>query len=339
MPRVSASSLPACSPGWVTSPEPGARFGLPKPPGLPPEVAEQVTQFSRALRSPKRFGGAFELTLAPDTNINRSTQARTLDTVIAPLLLDEDARARSGIGLRTRGSAFAKQPLTDRFAAVARASGSADLYRRGQYDDIIGAASLGVEWRGERDQASTSYGFSKRWYDRAPFADTRTVSVEWLHQLGRTSQLTSTISLSRVHYDRNALQDGELYDASSTLERALSARTGMAVGADVTRQDARDPSYASTGYGPLVYAWHERGRATFFLSATVKRLIGDERNFLFTDKRREWFAAGRIGATFRQVSVAGLSPTVRIGYERNYSTIAVYDYRRVFGEFGLSRSF
>lgn len=307
--------------------------------GLPPEVAEQVSQFSRALRSPKRFGGSFEATLAPDTNINRGTQARTLDTVIAPLLLDRDARETSGVGLRLRGSAFAKQPVTDRVSLIARATGAADLYRGGRTNDILATGLIGAEWRGPRDQVGATYGIGKRWYGGQAFATTYPLTGEWLHQMGRTTQLTANVSRSAIRYDRNSLQDGVLYDANVSVEHALSARSGIAIGGGVTRQTALDPSYAAWSFGPLAYAWREWGRTTVFASAAVRRLIGDERNFLFTDARRERFLSARAGVIARQWSIRGLSPTVRVGFERNVSTVSIYDYRRTFAEIGLSRTF
>lgn len=307
--------------------------------GLPPDVAEQVSQFSRALRSPKRLGGSFELTLAPDTNINRGTQARTLDTVIAPLLLDRDARETSGVGLRLRASVFAKQPVTDRVSLIARATGSADLYRGGSTNDILASALLGAEWRGPRDQLGVTYGTGKRWYGGQAFADSYPLTGEWLHQMGLTTQLTINVSRSAIQYDRNRLQDGSLYDANISVEHALSARSGIAVGGGVTRQTALDPSYASWSFGPLVYAWREWGRSTVFVSAAGRHLVGDERNFLFTDKRREWYMSARTGVILRQWSIRGLSPTVRLGFERNVSTVSIYDYRRTFAEVGLSRTF
>jgi hypothetical protein len=307
--------------------------------GLPPEVAEQVSQFSRALRSPKRLGGSFELTLAPDTNINRGTQARTLDTVIAPLLLDRDARETSGIGLRLRASGFAKQPVTDRVSLIARATGAADLYRGGSTDDILATALLGAEWRGSLDQLGVTYGIGKRWYGGQAFADSYSLTGEWLHQMGLTTQLTANVSRSAIRYDRNRLQDGALYDANVSVEHALSARSGIAVGGGVTRQTARDPSYASWSFGPLVYAWREWGRSTVFVSAAGRHLVGDERNFLFIDKRHEWFLSTRTGLIARRWSIRGLSPTVRFGLERNVSTVSIYDYQRIFAEIGLSRTF
>ncbi len=61
--------------------------------GLPSDVAATVGQFDQILRSRKRVGGSFEVALAPDSNINRATQARLLDTIIAPVTLSDDARA------------------------------------------------------------------------------------------------------------------------------------------------------------------------------------------------------------------------------------------------------
>ncbi|RYD28557.1 MAG: DUF560 domain-containing protein, partial [Lysobacteraceae bacterium] len=55
--------------------------------------------------------------------------------------------------------------------------------------------------------------------------------------------------------------------------------------------------------------------------------------------RQEWFLSARTGITMRRWSIHGLSPTVRLGYERNRSTVTIYDYHRVFAEVGLSRTF
>lgn len=196
-----------------------------------------------------------------------------------------------------------------------------------------------MQRRGDRDQIGVSYGFSRRWYGGQRLADTRSVTVEGLRQLDPVTQLSANLSRGAIRYRRNPLQNGAVYDGSVSLERALSAKTGVALGAGLTRQEASDPSYASWAYGPLAYGWHDWGRTTLFASLAGRRLIGDERNFLFSDKRKEWFVTGRAGVILRRLSVHGFSPTIRLGYERNSSTVAIYDYRRTFGEFGLSRSF
>ena len=153
------------------------------------------------------------------------------------------------------------------------------------------------------------------------------------------TQFASSISRTALRYARNALQDGPLYDVNLSVELALTLRAGAAVGVAVSRQEAVDPSFASWAGGPFVYGWHDLGRTTLFGSMNVRRPVSDERNFLFPDKRREWFLAGRFGMVVRAVTVGGFSPTARVGIERNISSVKIYDYRRVYGELGITRTF
>lgn len=321
--------------------EPGARRQLRQAQGagLPPDVAAQVAQFSRALRSPQRIGGSFDIALAPDTNVNRATQSRTLDTVIAPLDLSADARARSGIGLRLFGQGFAKVALTDRLDLVVRANALASLYRQTDFNDLSLSLLGGLEWQLPRDRLTGALNATRRWYGGKTYSDSRAASFDWLHALGGRAQLTTTVSIGRVTFPRNSLQDGMSYDGSVVIEEALGSRSGVAFGVTGLRQNAADPSYAYYAVGPTAYGWRDLGRTTLFLAVTSRRLIADARNFLFLDKRKEWLATFRTGATFRQISIEGFSPTFRVGLERNRSTIVIYDYRREFAEVGITRSF
>jgi hypothetical protein len=78
---------------------------------------------------------------------------------------------------------------------------------------------------------------------------------------------------------------------------------------------------------------------TLYLSGGVRRTEGDARLFLFTDRRREWLYQASAGATFRRVTFHGLAPTVRLTFERNVSTVGIYDYRRLAAEIGVTRAF
>lgn len=307
--------------------------------GLPREAAPMVEQFARALRSSRPFGGSIELALAPDTNINRATDARTLDTVIAPLTLSEDARAKSGVGAKLAGQGFARIDVVEGIALLPRLAGTANLYRQGDFNDVSGSALLGIEWRWGKDRISPSAGHTWRWYGNTPYAGTQTVSLDWLHPMGSRAQLLTSGSVSRVRYLRNHLQDGVIYDLNLGYERALDARTGIGVTLTGTRQTARDPGYATAGGGVSLLGWREIGGATAFGSLLVRRTEGDVRLFLFPERRKEWLVSARAGATLRQLTVHGFAPIVRVGYERNASTVGIYDYRRWVTEIGVTRAF
>ena len=280
--------------------------------GLPPEVAQIVDRYRTALRSMKPFGGTFELAVAPDSNVNRATNATTLDTVIAPLTLSSDARAQSGLGFKGSGQFYARAKLGRHLTLVPRVSGSSALYRVYQFNDVSGSAQLGLEWQSHRDRITPSAGHTWRWYGGSLYARTRSVSLDWLRPAGKRAQLDATVGVSAARYVRNDLQDGTIYNASVAYERALTTRSGGSLSLSAYRQTARDRGYATASAGLGATYWHDLGKMTLFGTFTANRLEGDARLFLFRDRRREWYMRGGTGAVFRQVKVSGFSPVFRV---------------------------
>jgi outer membrane protein len=307
--------------------------------GLPDDVAVLVDQFARALRSAQPFGGSIQVALAPDTNVNRATQARTLDTVIAPLTLSRDARARSGLGVRLAGQGFARVPLSSNLSLLPRAALLGSLYRDSRFNDVSASALIGLEWRHGGDRWSPSGGVTQRWYGGAPYARTASGALDWLHPLGRRAQLVVHGGAAASDYRLNDLQDGGLFDVSLGYEQATSPRAGFGATLSGYRQTARDPGYATVAGGLSLSAWQELGRTTVFVNTGLSRLEGDERLFLFPDRRREWLVTSSAGATFRQLAVHNFAPLLRLTLERNSSSVGLYSYRRMAAEIGLSRAF
>ena len=62
--------------------------------GLPPAVARLVDRYSEALRAVRPMGGNFEVAIAPDSNISRSTRSDTLGTIFGDFEIDDDSKAR-----------------------------------------------------------------------------------------------------------------------------------------------------------------------------------------------------------------------------------------------------
>jgi hypothetical protein len=78
---------------------------------------------------------------------------------------------------------------------------------------------------------------------------------------------------------------------------------------------------------------------SLFASGAVRRLTADARIFLYPEQRKEWFSSVSAGATFRQLTVRGFAPLIRVSYERNNSSLTLYDYHRVSTNFGITRAF
>lgn len=306
---------------------------------LPPEVALAVNQFTSALRATQPFGASVSFAIVPDSNINRATDAQTLDTIIAPLELSEDAQAQSGIGFRAGGQAFARVPLGGGVTLLPRLSGQAELYRDSRFNDVSASAAVSLEIASARDRFRPTVAETFRYYGGERYAQTTSASLGWQHALGRSAQLETTISAARADYRLNDLQDGWLFDVSAGYERAFDARSGGAAAVSASRHVARDAGYSIKAGGANLLYWRELGRLTLFGSVGLRRLEADERLALFPERRREWLASGAVGGTIRHLSVAGFAPTVRVGFERNTSSVGIYDYSRTSVDFGITRAF
>jgi tetratricopeptide (TPR) repeat protein len=312
--------------------------------GLPPEVALVVDRFQSALRSNKTFGGNFEAALAPDSNINRATNDKTLDTPLASLTLSPDAQQQSGIGAHLSGQVYARLRLSPQLALVPRLSGDGTFYKKGEFNDLSGSTLLGLEWQaGAKDRLMPSGGVTWRTFGGHPYVRTITGDMRWLHNLGRRGQLDLSFSYGSNDYSKNNLQDGDQFSLGATVQRALSARSGLGISLTGMRQTAVDAAYATTSGGVTLLGWRDMGKTTLFANVTARRLESDAGLILgpfgSLPRRKEWFLRAGLGGTFRQIEIAGFSPVVRVAYERNISTVGIYDYHRVNVDFGITRAF
>src|SRR4029078_3428923 len=153
------------------------------------------------------------------------------------------------------------------------------------------------------------------------------------------------------------LQDAHRYTAAVSFDRACSETTGgggrpcrCAAGPRAraetpahtpfgARADARDPGYASTSGGGSVYAYREWARTTIVANAAYRRLEADARLFLYPEPRDHDNLDLSLSGTFRSLTVGSFAPLARVRYERNWSTVGIYDFDRVSVEFGVASAF
>lgn len=307
--------------------------------GLPPDVARFVDRYAAALRAQKPFGVSVDLAIAPDSNISRATRSDTLGTVLGDFALDEDAQEQSGIGLAFRGQAYARMGINDDVNLLARISGSADVYRRDDFNDVAVGVSAGPEFRLGGDRASAEAGVAWRWFGGKPYSTTKSLALTYLRPLGRQSQLRATAAVGAIDNRRNRLQDGRSYTLSLSYERALSSRAGVGASIAFDRQALRDPGYATKGGQLTVFGYHDLGAATLIGTLGYGRFEADERLFIYPRRRVDNLYRATLAMTFRQITFSGFAPFVRLTAERNRSSIELFDYRRLRTEFGITRAF
>ncbi|WP_084384668.1 surface lipoprotein assembly modifier [Novosphingobium naphthalenivorans] len=307
--------------------------------GLPPQVERMVRFYANALNARKPFGGSFEVALAPDSNINRATRSDTLGTVIGDFTLDKDAQAKSGVGLDLRGQAYWREGLEKGTDLLVRVSGGGSLYRDSAFNDISTGLQIGPQYASGKDRITLAAGPTWRWYGKSLYSLSYGGTANWQHPTGKRSQLRIEGGITHVENKRNALQVADDFTLSASLDRAFSARMGGGVQVYGFREAARDPGYSLASGGASVYVFREVGRTTLIGTAGYSHLEADARLFLYPHRRVEDRYSASLAATLRALHVGAFAPLVRVKWERNRSSIEIYDYKRVSAELGVSSAF
>ena len=308
--------------------------------GLPSAVARIVDRYSEALRNARPQGASVEIAIAPDSNIGRSTRSDTLGTIFGDFEIDEDSKAKSGVGLGLRGQVYRRFGLGNGKASIlARASGFADLYKQSSFNDMAIDLAAGPEMFVGRSRLQLEVGATQRWLGQRPSLRAARIKGIWTRPLDRRSQVRLAASASLNDYAGNDLQDGKRLSADVSYERALTQDMGLALTVGLDRDLARDRAYSTRAWRTGLTLWRDVGRVTLIAGAEFGRLRADDRLALLPEERDDRFYRLSLGSTFRQFTFAGFAPVTRLVIERNRSSIAFHDYRKTRTEFGLVRPF
>jgi hypothetical protein len=307
--------------------------------GLPGDVSRLVRFYQQALENQRPVGGSLEVALAPDSNVNRATRSPTLGTVVGDFSLSPDAPESSGVGAVVRGQAFARLPITTGLSLLGRLSGSANLYRAPEFDDVILAPQLGPELVSGPNRLSLSAGPIWRWYGGQPYSFSVAATANWQRAVGKRTQLRVDASFASVNNLRDSLESGDVWALAAGVDQAFSGRFGGGLQVSANRQTATDPGYATAGINVSDYLFREIGPATVTLNLSYGHLEADKRLLLFADRRIDNDYAASLAATLRKVRLKTFAPMIRLRYERNASSVQIYDYKRFSGEVGVAAAF
>ena len=306
--------------------------------GLPDDVLQAVDRFALALRSRRRLGGAVELAIAPDSNINRATDAEEIGTVLGPLTPDEDAQARSGIGLALAAQGFWRSD-NGRSPLLVRISGKGDFYSRGRFNDLAVSAAAGPELRRGSTRWRPAVTFTQRWFGGEAYSRHAGASLNWLRPLSRTSQMEVEVTVLRGRYRGNPDQNGTTYDLAADYERAVGQNLSFRGSGRFTRTNSRDAALSTTsaGFGGLVA--RRLGSQTLFGQATLSGLSADAASAFFGKRREDVRIDITAGLLLNRWRLGDLSPVIRIKQVFNRSSLDIYRFGQTRLEFGLSKEF
>lgn len=307
--------------------------------GLPGEVQQVVRFYASALEDQKPFGYSLGLSIAPDTNINRATKSDTLGTIIGDFTLDNNAKAQSGVGLALQAQAYGRLGIDRNTRLLVSVSGQSSLYRQSQFNDVIVAVQVGPERVVGKGRVNLNAVATSRWYGGSAFSHTYGGSASWRHPWGKKAQVRLGGGIAHDDNLRNDLQDATSYSLSAEYDRAFTASFGGGLQLSGTRSVAVDPGYSNASGNAGLYLFREFGAITGVINLGYGHLETDQRLFLYPRRRIENRYSAGLAVTFRSLRLGQFAPLAKIGFERNKSTVEIYDYSRFSGELGITASF
>jgi hypothetical protein len=306
--------------------------------GLPPDVAKSVERIVSLLRHDAPYGGSFEVAVAPDSNINRSTRSDTVTAFGLPFTLDEGSRGRSGIGLAFAGQVVTRLPMGDHRLTLALSS-QGNLYKHRAANDTQATLSAGPQFRFGDTQVSANAIAGRGWQGGKHASDSFGIDAKARFPLGTTTAVALGATAIHERNRRSASSTGMSYASNAALEMALSPRLYARASVGVARVVAAASPLSSWSMGGGLTVSRQFGAFTVYGGGEVRHLRGDAPFFLFGRARRDTFHQATVGLIARPLTIGGFAPVVRVTHARNQSPIELYGYARNRVEFGITRDF
>ena len=307
---------------------------------LPPAARARALAFLDLIRRRKTWSITGSLALAPDTNINNATSARSVELFGLPAQLSEDARETSGIGLNANIGGGYEARLAPDLRFRTSASLRTRTYSESQFNDRTLSLRAGPRFLFDRFDLRPELSAQGRelggdTYSRALGL---TLSSDWL--IAPAWRLSGSLGAERVSYE-TFLGDGTIYAATLGLGHAFDQATLLRADASARQEDVESDAYSWREYVVELSASRELP-AGFVVTAGPSyrsRAYGAPLLSLSREAREDETLAGRVTVSNRHIEMFGFMPEITVRYEERDSNVDLYDYDRVVGEFGVVRTF
>ncbi len=318
---------------------------------IPPQVIFNVRQFIRICRARKRAQGSLTLALAPDTNVNTSTSAQTVSIFGLPFQLDEDARARSGIGVVGTISGEVQRPLrwmkfVPGSTALLRMGGS--IYRRdysgGNFDDSNYGLYVGPRFVSRTGQFSVLMQADQRAVNGQPYSRQWGLRLEGLRLITQRIAVGGTTEASMqqaLGLEGPIGKPGLSWNGVGWLNYSLLPSLGIRFMGGTGRENTdRVTTRHLNRWAGIAVNYDLPLGFTVSAAQQFYQTTFDQPNTIFSPdppSTDHWFS--RIAIHNRLIQYMGFSPSISIIREDRDSNLTLYTYKRFRVEGGVVRVF
>lgn len=305
-----------------------------------PLVTRNIIRFREAIRARRSWRFNFDFGFAPDSNINAATDKQTVDIYGLPFQLDPSGRAHSGTGRFVGADASVWLNRSGRLPIYIGGYGRWLRYADHRFDDAYAGAEAGPEFQPARGRLRTTATALMRWYGKRPLVKSFGGRLDYERLIGGKWTADATLQLRYNDYARRRDVDGWDAETRVSVNHPLGPTTLGFGYVGLQRNWAKDPGQAfwreQLGIGVIKeIGWGLRPQ----IGIDVARQSGDAPLAPFGKKRRDWLLQGSFSIYKRDWSLGGFAPSLSLTMTRNYSTLSLYNEKRLRGEMRLTKVF
>jgi tetratricopeptide (TPR) repeat protein len=313
---------------------------------LDPDLARLVRGARDVIRSTRAFRTDVTLGIAPDTNINNATSARTVNVNLGdytlPLELDAGARRRSGTGQTAVASAAARLPIGGDLFFLGNLDGSGLNYSGSRFDDYLVQAAAGAEAQVSNEASVSLQAIgAQRWYGGRVASRQLGVRGGAQRTLDAGRRLGVQVDIRRTDTEFDRAFDGWQGGVYLSYETSFR-RTFVAAAQGFVRRDWLNAgAYSNTevGVGANVAGELPRGFNIGFGGSVSRAWFDDAIPIFSPSPRRDWRVTSQVSLGNRKLRVLGFSPQVSWAATGILSSLDLYRTKRSRFSFQLARYF
>lgn len=298
---------------------------------LPEDIARTIRTARGVIRNRRTWHVNFDVGIAPDTNINNATSADAVDVRFGPgtilLQLDDNARARSGIGEIASVSGGVRLKLNYDIAMLIDADAQVTNYGGERFDDSWGQLAVGPEFRLDDHTTLAVQGVAlQRWYGGQMATRQVGAKVGLQKDLDEGERIGLQLDARHSESGFSDAYDGWQLGAYATYERIIHHSLVASATVFVRRDYLEEDAYSSLDYGFNLGIGGELPMGiNAGISGGLDRATYDAPLLLFSDDdRRDWRWNARAYIGLRSVKLWGFSPAATYTYGRIDTNYALY---------------
>lgn len=287
---------------------------------------------------PWRFGSF--VAIKPSTNINSGTTLSELETVIGRFRINEESKAKSGVGADLGLSATYTKPLSATSELTTTINGVRTRYNDPEFDSDYARISSKFTQRTNKGKWSLGIFIDRNWQSDTVSSNAKGAEFQWDRYLGSNDTLSIGLARQLSRYPQQEYKDGSLerysFSYSKSIDASLNWNGGLGLELAEPTRDSNQ-YFTQRLFGGVNKVW--QGGLITGLGAEL-----GQRNYranypLTNAPRADEYKKVWVSAFHSKVQLWGLAPKLTCSFTDQISNVAFFQFTSTSCNASLSQDF